>query len=230
MAADKNAPVIVAELGRPETAAETASRKAENSRLYRSRKTVNNLVLSLIVTLGVVLLIFLMSPQGTDSWKNHSVDVAETASQLTPTAGQTLVAPEVPKGWVAKQAELRGGTGNVSHWYIGYTTAANAYAAVGQAFTADGSPIDETWISTLFEEQTATGVETIGGLEWTVYDHLDRSADSGNLRFGLETHVGPTALLVYGTDEADAIRVLAQSVAQQATLITSTISDTEEAP
>jgi hypothetical protein len=41
---------VVAELGRPETPEEEAARRAENSRLYRQRKTVNNLVYSLIVT------------------------------------------------------------------------------------------------------------------------------------------------------------------------------------
>lgn len=230
MAGSKKSPVIVAELGRPETAAETAARKSETSRLYRQRKTVNNLVFSLIATLGVVLVIFLMSPQGTDAWKDHSVDVGVTASQMSPTAGRTLVAPEQPKGWVAKQAELRGGTGNISHWYIGYTTAANAYAAVGQTYTTDGSPVDESWISAIFEDQAATGVETIGGLEWTVYDHLDRSADDGNMRFGLQTQVGTSTLLVYGTDEADAIRVLAQAVAAQAADLTETSNAAKETP
>lgn len=42
MAEKQKRPVIVAELGRPETASETASRKAEQSRLYKQRKTVNN--------------------------------------------------------------------------------------------------------------------------------------------------------------------------------------------
>jgi hypothetical protein len=44
---------VVAELGRPETPAETAARKAESSRLHRQRQTVNNLVYSLIATLGI---------------------------------------------------------------------------------------------------------------------------------------------------------------------------------
>ena len=79
-------PRIVAELGRPETASETAARKAENSRLYRQRKTVNNLTLSLLVSLGMVLLIVLIVPRGTDVWGDHIVDVAAAATAAAPPA------------------------------------------------------------------------------------------------------------------------------------------------
>lgn len=210
--AGKKPPVVVAELGRPETAAETASRKAENSRLYRQRKTVNNLVFSLLVTLGMVLVIVLIVPRGTGGFEDHSVDVDVAAAQTSPSAGRQLVAPAVPEGWKAKQAELRS-SGSVSYWYIGYTTANDAYAAVVQAFDVDGRAVDERWISEQLEEQSATGVERIGGIEWTVYDHPRRSPDGANMIFGLEGELGDTTLLVYGTDRPEVLRELAAAVA-----------------
>ncbi|MCB1274836.1 MAG: DUF4245 domain-containing protein [Leucobacter sp.] len=221
MAGTPKSPVIVAELGRPETPAETAARKAENSRLYRQRKTVNNLVFSLLATLGVVLLIVLIVPRGVDVWRGHSVDVASAATAASPTAGHPLVAPEVPDGWLAKQAEIRSGGDRIAYWYIGYTTVneaktSEAYAAVVEAFTADGSPVDESWIAGQLEAQAATGTETIGGIEWTVYDHSDRSPDAANMLFGLQAQVGQVSLIVYGTDTPDAIRGLAASVAASA--------------
>lgn len=223
MTTKQKTPVVVAELGRPETAAETAARKAENSRLYRQRKTVNNLVFSLLATLGMVLLIVLIVPRGSDVWKGHSVDVAKAAAEIAPTAGHPLVVPEVPEGWQAKQAELRSGTGGIAYWYIGYTTVTasggEAYAAVVQAFTADGSPVDEAWIAQQLEAQAATGTETVGGFEWTVYDHGDRNADAANMLFGLQTQLEQTSLLVYGTDAPEALRGLAASVAASAQTI-----------
>lgn len=215
MPAQPKAPVVVAELGRPETPAETAERKARDSRLYRQRKTVNNLVLSLLVSLALVLLMVLIVPRGVDAWKGHSVDVAAAAAEMAPTAGHALVVPEVPKGWLAKQAELRGGPGGIAYWYIGYTTSDDAYAAVVQAFAADGSPVDEAWIAQQLEAQSATGTERIGGLDWTVYDHADRNADDANMRFGLQAETGDTTLLVYGTDTGATIRELAASTAAQ---------------
>lgn len=56
-------PPIVAELGRPETPEETFARKAESSRLYRKRKTINNLVYSLLVSLGLVVFIVAIVPR-----------------------------------------------------------------------------------------------------------------------------------------------------------------------
>lgn len=210
MAQKQKPPVVVAELGRPETPAETATRKARDSRLYRQRKTVNNLVFSLLVSLGLVLVIVLVVPRGTDTWSAHSVDVVQAATDAAPSAGHGLVAPDMPEGWLPKQAELRGSSsGDITYWYVGYTTPDGAYAAVVQAFTASGAPADPTWIAQQLEDQAATGVETLSGFEWTVYDHQDRNADKANMLYGLQTELDGTALLVYGTDTAEAIRALA---------------------
>jgi hypothetical protein len=74
---------VVAELGRPETPEEEAARRAENSRLYRQRKTVNNLVYSLIVTLGVVAIIYFAVPRtdGPVAWEVDYVSVGEQAQE-----------------------------------------------------------------------------------------------------------------------------------------------------
>lgn len=227
MAKQQKTPAVVAELGRPETPEETAARKARDSRLYRQRKTVNNLVFSLLVSLGLVLVMFLMVPRGVDQYSEVSVDVPELASQAEPSAGIDLVAPEVPEGWKAKQAELRySDADGVSYWYIGYTTADEQYAAVVQAFSADGSHVSERWISEHLEEQEPTGEERMGGFDWVVYDHPDRDPDRSNVRFGMRTSVAGSdepgasvsdnvAVLVYGTDTAGTIRALASSVAKE---------------
>lgn len=208
-------PAVVAELGRPETPAETAARKAETSRLYRSRKTVNNLVLSLIVSLGLVVVIVLMAPGltgGKDVFAEHSVDVAELATAAEPTAGRALVAPEVGDGWLAKHAGLNTIEG-VTSWRINYTTPDVAYAGVVQGFTADGSPVDDEWVSSQLEGQTPTGSEQLGGADWVVYDHTDRDPDSSNMLFGLQTEIDGNVILVFGTDTPATLRVLAAEIA-----------------
>ncbi|XPP27796.1 MAG: DUF4245 family protein [Leucobacter sp.] len=212
MARTQKPPTVVAELGRPETAEETAARKAKDSRLYRQRKTVNNLVFSLLVTVGAVLLIVLMVPRGVGGFEDLTVDVAATAADTSASIERALVAPEVPEDWKAKQAKLRS-DGDVTSWYIGYTTSGGAYAAVVQAFNPNGGEVGERWIAEQLEAQSATGVEQIGGIEWTVYDHPERSPDGANMVFGLEGAVGDTALLVYGTDRPEVLRDLAASVA-----------------
>ena len=58
------APRVVAELGRPETAQETADRKAEFSRTYRASQNTRNLIAALLVTLAVVVVIVFAVPRG----------------------------------------------------------------------------------------------------------------------------------------------------------------------
>lgn len=220
MAAKNKRPVVVAELGRPETASETASRKAEQSRLYKQRKTVNNLVFSLLVSVALMALIVMIVPRGTDQWADHSVDVAEAATLNEANAVRPLVAPNVPETWKAKQALIRAEKGSeILYWYIGYTTENQAYAAVTQAFTKNGEDVNETWISQQLEALPPTGTERIGEYEWTVYDHPKRSADESNVIFALQTQVGNNTMLVYGTDRPEVLRTLAAEVAAQATLL-----------
>ena len=217
MAKKQKPPVVVAELGRPETPAETAARKATDSRNYRQRKTVNNLVFSLLVSLGLVLVIVLMVPRGTDTFSDHRVDVVALAEDAAPSAGRQLAAPDVPEAWKAKWAGLKK-SGDVTLWQINYTTVDEAtgvesYAAVVQAFTADGAPVTEDWITGQLEDQQPTGSESIGGIDWTVYDHTDRDPDESNMLFGLSGDWQGDAILVYGTDTPETLRVLASQVA-----------------
>lgn len=213
MANKSKTPAVVAELGRPETPRETAARKATDTRLYKQRKTVNNLVFSLLVSLGLVLVIVLMVPRGAGTFEDLSVDVAQLAEEAAPSAGRTLAAPAVPEGWKAKQAELRR-SGNVTSWQINYTTADEAFASVAQGFTADGSPVDEEWTSRQFEQQAATGSEELGGVDWVVYDHSDRNPDASNMLFGLEGVIHGDTVVVYGTDTPGNLRVLAAETAR----------------
>lgn len=211
MAKDKEQP-IVAELGRAETVEETAARKAENSRLHRQRQTVNNLALSLLASLGLVLVLVLIVPRGVGDFETRSVDVAALATQAENTAGQELVSPNLPEDWLAKQALIRSSrTDQVTHWYIGYTTPSVGYAGIMQAFTPDLEPANETWVAEQLERKLATGTETYAGVEWTVYDHRNDSADETNVTYALSTKLEHAMLIVYGTAEPAEIKILAKT-------------------
>ena len=209
-----NKPRIVAELGRPETPEETAARKAENSRLHRQRQTVSNLVLSLLASLGVVILLVLIVPRGVGDFADRSVDVQSLAAQAEPTAGQPLVAPDMPEGWLAKQATIRTSHNDrVTQWYAGFTTPepTEQFAAVVQAFTSDGEPANDTWIAGLLEGKPSTGTADFAGYTWTIYDHTGDHPDETNVRFAMVTHLDDAALIVYGTDDPGVIHELAEA-------------------
>lgn len=200
-------PRVVAELGRPETPEETAARKARDSKLYRQRKTLNNLVLSLIVSLGLLLVIVLAVPRGNYS-PERSVDVAELAAAAQGTQTFTLAVPKLGSGWQATQAEIRDAKADrVVFWYAGYMAPDEQFAAFKQAVGANA-----TWVAAQLENETATGTETRDGLKWTVYDHTEKSADNTNVRYGLTTELNNQTIIVYGTTTPENVWQLASAV------------------
>ena len=186
-------PKIVAELGRPETPEETFARKQENSRLYRSRKTINNLVYSLLVTVGLVAAVYFLVPRadGEPNWQVDYVAQSEIASQ---SLGEPLLVPAMPEQWRANAAELRNATnGQVTSWYIGFITPKDKFIAFNEAFDAN-----ETWISNELKDYPATGTKNIDGQEWTVYDNRSYK-DAGNVQYALVTTSGRSTVVLFGT-------------------------------
>ena len=187
-------PRVVAELGRPETPEETAKRKAEDSVKHRQRQTVRNLVGSLVASLAVVAVIVLIVPRS-DTPIERDVDVASIAAQAQVGLEQELAVPELPEGWRSNDASLRQSEADgVTAWYAGYLTPSDEYAGMYQGLGAN-----PTWTADLLANTVASGVVTIDGVEWTVYDNRESDADVGNARYGLVTEAGESTFVLLGT-------------------------------
>jgi hypothetical protein len=201
-------PAIVAELGRPETPAETAARKAANSRKHREKQTVNNLWLSLLVTLGIVLVLVLLVPRGNDTPRT-AVDYRQVAAEAQPSIEQPLAVPELNTTWRSNVAELRTGAADgVSSWYVGFVTPKDDYLGFSQGLDAN-----ESWLAALLQNSRASGTEDIGGLTWTVYDNQD-SGGHGNVEYALTTEDADGIYAVYGTADPTEAKELATAVAR----------------
>ena len=199
-------PTIVAELGRPETPAETAARKAENSRLYKSRKTINNLVYSLLVTVGLVAVIYFLVPRA-DGEPNWQVDYVAQSEIASKSLGESLLVPAMPEQWRANAAELRNATnGQVTSWYIGFITPSDKFIAFNEAFDAN-----ETWVANELKDYPATGTVTIDGQQWTVYDNRSMN-DAGNVEYAMVTTLGRSTVVLYGTADDAEFEQLATSI------------------
>lgn len=199
-------PKIVAELGRPETPEETFARKQENSRLYRSRKTINNLVFSLLVTVGLVAAIYFLVPRadGEPNWQVDYVAQSEIASQ---SLGEELLVPAMPEQWRANAAELRNAAnGQVTSWYIGFITPQDKFIAFNEAFDAN-----ETWVANELKDYPASGTKNIDGQEWTVYDNRSYK-DAGNVQYAMVTTLGRSTVVLYGTADDAEFDQLATSI------------------
>lgn len=210
MSAAKRVPRVVAELGRPETPAETKTRLAENSRKYRSHKTVNNLILSLLATLGMVLVLVLLVPRS-EAPQNRDVDFAAVAAQVQPGLTDPLLVPDLPSGWTANAAQWRlGGSDKIPSWYIGLITANTEFIGLTQALGANPS-----WLADELKDAPVAGTVTIAGVTWDVYRNTAPEDDRGNFESALVTTSGDSTYLLVGTADDEEFAALAEVIAEQ---------------
>jgi Protein of unknown function (DUF4245)/Thiamine pyrophosphokinase C terminal len=208
----KRRPPIVAGLGRPELPEEKAVRLAENSRLYRSRKTVNNLVLSLLATLVALLVIVLIVPRS-ETPLYSEVDYHSVAKEAERSVDIPLADPELPTGWQANAAEWSpGGSAEVASWYVGFLTPSSQFIGLTQAI--DANP---TWLAEALQKQAAVETVTIEGVTWDVYRNTTPEKDRGNFEYALVTASGSNTYLLIGTAVEAEFRVLAEALTAEVT-------------
>jgi hypothetical protein len=192
-------PRIVAELGRPETPEETAARKAESSRVYRSSQSFRNLIAALLVTVAVVAVVYFGVPRGTPP-EPTPVDVAAAAATVQSPSGSEVIIPEVPSDWRANSARVKDGD-----WRIVYAPSAG-FVIVSQGFNAP-----DTWAATLLGGRAPTGTTSIDGIEWDVYE----LGGDANLRYALVTDAGRDTVAVYGSMSAATAEIAASGITDQ---------------
>lgn len=195
-------PRIVAELGRPETPDETAARKAESSRVYRSSQTFRNLIAAILVTVAVVAVVYFGVPRGTPP-TSDPVDVAAAAAQVASDRDRTVVVPVVPGSWRANAARVEDGA-----WTVVYAPQ-TGFVRIAQGFDLGEQGAD--WVSGLVGGFAPTGTTTVGDIAWDVYD---LPGDDG-IRYALATDAGADVIVVYGSMTADTAETAAEGLADQ---------------
>jgi Protein of unknown function (DUF4245) len=198
---------VVAELGRPETPDETASRKAESSRIYRSSQNTRNLVAALLVTLAVVAVIIFAVPRGAPPAADP-IDVAAVAQAIESAEGRTVLVPEVPEEWRVNRASIEGDS--TAAWTIVYVPdETSGFLRFAQGFDADPA-----WTTRVLSGASVDSTVTIDGVEWDRYAIADPSR-AGNVSAALSTQAGDDIILVYGSTDDATLELAAASVADQ---------------
>jgi hypothetical protein len=202
-----SSPRVVAELGRPETPDEAATRKAEASRVYRSSQTTRNLIAALLVTLGIVLVIVLAVPRG-DLPERAPIDVAAVAQDVDAARGIDVVVPAVPADWGVNVAAVE--SGDITQWTIVYALPSETdFIRVAQGFGAD-----QAWASRKLRGASPTGTVFIDGIVWDRYEIAD-PASTGNVTAAIGTQSGEDHILVYGAATTDDLELVAASLSEQ---------------
>jgi hypothetical protein len=201
---------VVAELGRPETPDETAARKAESSRVYRSSQTFRNLIAAIIVTVVVVFIVIFGVPRG-ELPERESIDPAPIAEQATESLGRSIIVPAVPADWRVNIAEVSSDGGS-SSWSIAYVPDDEGFIRFAQAFDTD-----EAWARTALAGSAPTDTLQIDGVEWDVFEPADPSR-AANISYALGTQAGPDYVLLYGA-------VSPEQAAELATVVTPDVKE-----
>ena len=200
-------PAIVAELGRPETPAETAARKAENSRKHRANQTLFNLVVALVASLAIVLFLVLVVVRP-DPGAVTAIDYQAVAADAQGATSEQLVAPALPPGWYANDTRF-GEQSQVSTWYIGLVTPSVQFVALVQGIAANA-----TWQAAQLNEMQPTGTTSINGITWSVYDHRTENSP-GNFAYSMSAEIAGSTILLHGTASSAEFELLASAIAAE---------------
>lgn len=209
----KRAP-IVAELGRPETPAETAERKAAATAAYRSSQTFRNLIAAMLVTLGVLAVIIFAVPRGSVA-PPPPIDVAALAAEAATAMDRPVLVPEVGEGWQVNAAELEGGPTVV--WDVTLAPTGDderGFVKIAQAFASDAA-----WAPQRLAGTAPTGTVTLDGREWDEYV-LRNPQQTANISYALGVQAGPDYVLVYGALSREDTAAFAEALSPQLDALT----------
>ena len=196
---------VVAELGRPETPQETADRKAEFSRRYRSSKTFPSLFAAILVTLAIMFVVVVGVPRGQLA-DAPQIDVSAEASALSSTLNRPVIDPAIPESWRVNAARIEGAS--VDAWTVSYAPDdAAGFLRVAQGFDAT-----ESWPVEVLRGAGSSETVTIDGIVWDEYSIAD-SSRSGNISYALGTEAGADRILIYGSASPEVARRAAEAVA-----------------
>lgn len=208
-AVDEAGRPIVAELGRAETPAETAERKAAASARRRSSQTALNLFIAVLASFVVVAFLYMVVVRPDRGPLYAPVDYLATAHDAGSAVEQPVVAPPLPEGWSANLAELTTGSDGVTVWRIGFTTPEGAYLEIAQGIDANAS-----WVADRVRDARAGDVVRIEGLDWTSYDRRGVT-DPGNVAYALVTTVDASTIVLAGTADEPEFTFLATAIAKE---------------
>ncbi len=179
----------------------------------RARQTVNNLVLALIASLGVMLAIVLIVPRD-DSNRIKPVDYKSIASQALASSGKMVAAPDLPKGWWANSARWSPQpTDGVQNWYVGFVGPKNQYIGLTQAFN-----VNPTWLAFQLKNDAKTGTQAVGSFTWDIYEAVEPNDPPKTKDFAmvLNYNFHDTAI-IYGVAKRQDFVDLASAVQTQLT-------------
>lgn len=190
---------------------ESQTDASDAAKKRRAKQTLNNLLLSLLATSGLVLLLVLAVPRD-DSNRIQPVDYKSVAADVVDAEGLPVIVPKLPSdGWWSNSARWNAKpTDGVKNWYVGFVGPKNQYIGLTQAF--DSNP---TWLAFYLKGDVPTGTTEIAGTKWIVYETTEMHDPVKTKDYALVTEVNKDQILLYGTASKTEFEQFASKLAQK---------------
>lgn len=170
----------------------------------RARQTLNNLLLSLGATVGVMLLLLLAVPRD-DSNRIQPVDHQAVAAEAQKDFPGKLLVPTLPMDWYSNSARFRtSAQDGVANWFVGFVGPNSEYLAITQGFD-----VNQTWIQLMLESTKQTGQVSLGGQTWKIFENPKISSPPKSKDYLMVLETGKDALFVYGVANKNQLEALA---------------------
>ena len=159
----------------------------------RAKQTLNNLLLSLAATVGVMVLLVLAVPRD-DSNRVEPVDYVAIGEQAASETSEKLLIPTIPVDWYSNSARYRSSAQDgVANWYVGFVGPNSEFVAITQ-----GLGVNQTWMQLMIESNKPTGDVVIEGKTWKVYESVRENNPPKSKDYLMVLEYENNAVFVYG--------------------------------
>jgi len=182
----------------------------ESAKKHRARQTLNNLLLALAASVGIVLALVLINPRD-DSNRIAAVDYRAVATQIETTTDHVLAVPTLQLGWTSNAARWSAKPADgVQTWYTGFVSPTGTFVGLTQAFE-----INPTWLALQTADLVLSSEFQAGGETWQEFQSPVEHNPAKTKDYMIVLKYGNNAVLLYGTAEKVVFNDFATQLASQ---------------
>ena len=182
----------------------------ESAKKHRARQTLNNLLLALAASVGIVLVIVLATPRN-DTNQIASIDYRSVAAQVQQSTPNKLILPILQDGWKCTAARWNGSPADgVQTWYAGFVSPTGAFVSLTQAFA-----VNPTWLTLQTAGDLPTSEFKVGGETWQEFKSPAQNNPPKTSDYILMFKNGNDAVLLSGTAPSVVFNDFANQVVNQ---------------
>lgn len=181
---------------------------SDSAAKHRAKQTVRNLILSMLVSFGIVMVMVLGLPRD-DSSRITPVDYLQVAQEAEASVKRQILAPAIPSDWWSNGARLENEL-DVQSWYLGFVTPDNQFIGMNQAFESNPS-----WLALTLQGNWQDGELLVGDKTWQIWPTLNPKNPPGTKEYAMVHEFNGSAVVLFGTAKKEDFLKLAGEISEQ---------------